>query len=92
MSNFEISAPVAFKTSTPDWMIFDIDDVESALPDPHDEYVDWHDIFENDTPFQGFDIPPLRGHVPQDLVNVNLRHIKNHSQIGPKMSDLYAML
>ena len=51
MSIFEISAPVAFKTSTPDWMILDIDDVESALPDPHDEYVDWCDIFENDTPF-----------------------------------------
>jgi hypothetical protein len=53
MSIFEISAPVAFKTSTPDWMILDIDDVESALPDPHDEYVDWNDIFgeDIDTPF-----------------------------------------
>jgi len=51
MSNFDITAPFAVKTSTPDWLILDIDDVEAALPDPHDTYVDWADIFENDTPF-----------------------------------------
>jgi len=49
--SFDPSAPFALKTSTPDWLILDIDDVESALPDPHDTYVDWTDIFENDTPF-----------------------------------------
>jgi len=51
MSNFDTTAPFAVKTSTPDWLILDIDDVEAALPDPHDTYVDWADIFENDTPF-----------------------------------------
>jgi len=51
MSNFDTTAPFAVKTSTPDWLIFDLDDVESALPDPHDTYVDWADAFSEDTPF-----------------------------------------
>jgi hypothetical protein len=53
MSNFDTTAPFAVKTSTPDWLIFDFDDVESALPDPHDTYVDWNDIFDSEieTPF-----------------------------------------
>jgi len=47
------AVPFAVKTSTPDWMEIDIDDVESALPDPHDTYVDWNDIFDSEieTPF-----------------------------------------
>jgi hypothetical protein len=53
MSNFDTTAPFAVKTSTPDWMDIDLDDVESALPDPHDTYVDWNDIFDSEieTPF-----------------------------------------
>jgi len=51
MSNFDTTAPFAVKTSTPDWLIFDEADAESALPDPHDTYVDWADVFENEVPF-----------------------------------------
>ena len=51
MSNFDTTAPFALKTSTPDWLIFDFDDVESALPDPHDAYVDWADAFDDEAPF-----------------------------------------
>ena len=45
--------PTAIKTTTPEWLDFDLEDVESTLPDPHDTYVDWNDIFGNDieTPF-----------------------------------------
>ena len=32
-------------------MSFDFDEVESALPDPHDVYVDWADAFDEPTPF-----------------------------------------
>ncbi len=51
MSNFDTTAPFAVKISTPDWLSFDFDDVESALPDPHDTYVDWEDAFDEETPF-----------------------------------------
>jgi len=53
MSNFDTTAPLALKTSTPDWLIFDEADVESILPDPHDTHIDWNDIFgeEIETPF-----------------------------------------
>jgi len=51
MSNFDTTAPFAIKISTPDWLSFDFDDVESALPDPHDVYVDWADAFDEETPF-----------------------------------------
>ena len=53
MSNFDTTAPFAVKTSTPDWLIFDEADAESALPDPHDTHIDWNDIFgeEIETPF-----------------------------------------
>jgi len=51
MSNFDTTAPSVLKISIPDWMNFDFDDVESALPDPHDVYVDWADAFDEETPF-----------------------------------------
>lgn len=51
MSVLDTTAPFAIKTSTPDWLIFDFDDVESALPDPHDVYVDWNEAFSEETPF-----------------------------------------
>ena len=58
------AVPFAVKTSTPDWMEIDIDDVESALPDPHDTYVDWNDIFDSEieTPFQS---RPFGGRPPE---------------------------
>ena len=101
MSIFETSAPFAVKTSSPDWMDVECEcllewcpqcDPDSFHDQMRDDFSDWDSFEEVETPFQGFDIPPLRGHVPQDLVNVNLRHIKNQPQIAPKMSDLYAML
>jgi len=49
MSNFDTTAPFAVKISTPDWLNFN--DVESALPDPHDVYVDWLEAFEEEPPF-----------------------------------------
>jgi hypothetical protein len=45
------AAPTAIKTTTPEWLDFDLDDVESALPDPHDIFVDWADAFELEPPF-----------------------------------------
>lgn len=51
MSVFDTTAPFTLKTSSTDWLIFDFDDVESALPDPHDVYVDWADAFDEETPF-----------------------------------------
>jgi len=47
------AVPFAVKTSTPDWMSIEPDEVESAFPDPHDTYIDWNDIFDSEieTPF-----------------------------------------
>jgi hypothetical protein len=43
--------PTAPKSTTPDWLDIDIDEAESALPDPHDIFVDWADAFELEPPF-----------------------------------------
>jgi hypothetical protein len=52
-TSYTTAVPSAIKTSTPDWMDIDLSDIESALPDPHDTYIDWNDIFgsEIETPF-----------------------------------------
>lgn len=51
MLSFETSTLPLVRISTPDWLSFGIEDVESALPDPHDVYVDWLEAFEEEPPF-----------------------------------------